>query len=242
MKAAAATDRGRVRPANEDRVFADPKAGVLMVADGMGGHAAGEVASELAVRTISGILTGAPRRAPALAQPPEILREAIQRANAAIRARASEDLSLHGMGTTVAVVLADEARLWLAHVGDSRIYLVRAGEIHRLTQDHSLVAQLVKAGQITAAEARRHHLRNVITRSLGFETTVEAETQSLEWMPGDYLLLCSDGLTGMLEDTEIARAVTDGGPDLPAICRELIALANERGGTDNISVVVAQRD
>jgi protein phosphatase len=99
---------------------------------------------------------------------------------------------------------------------------------------------MVKAGQITAGEARTHHLRNVITRSLGFEASVEPEIQALEWVAGDYLLLCSDGLTGMLEDQEIARAVTGGGADLPAVCRDLIALANERGGTDNISVVVAR--
>ena len=240
MRAAARTDPGRVRPANEDNVFADPEAGVLMVADGMGGHAAGEVASELAVRTISGILTGPEAAGPAGVEAPQILRQAIQRANAAIRTRAAEDLASRGMGTTVALVLARDARLWLAHVGDSRVYLIRAGEIHRLTQDHSLVAQMVKAGQITAGEARKHHLRNVITRSLGFEAAVEPEIQTLEWIEGDYLLLCSDGLTGMLEDEEIARVVTAGGADLPAVCRDLIALANERGGTDNISVVVAR--
>ncbi len=240
MKAAARTDPGRVRPANEDSVFADPEAGVLIVADGMGGHAAGEVASDLAVRTISGILTGPQAAGPAGVEAPHVLRQAIERANAAIRTRAAEDWSSRGMGTTVAVVFAQDSRLWLAHVGDSRIYLVRAGEIRRLTEDHSLVAQMVKAGQITAGEARTHHLRNVITRSLGFEASVEPEIQALEWVAGDYLLLCSDGLTGMLEDQEIARAVAAGHADLPAVCRDLIALANERGGTDNISVVVAR--
>jgi protein phosphatase len=240
MKAAASTDVGRVRTANEDSIFADPEAGVFIVADGMGGHAAGEVASELAVRTISGILTGPQAAGPAGVEAPRILREAIQRANAAIRARAAGDPSVRGMGTTVAVVLAHDNRLWLAHVGDSRVYLIRAGGIRRLTQDHSLVAQMVEAGQITAGEARKHHLRNVITRSLGFEAAVEPEIQTLEWTRGDYLLLCSDGLTGMLEDEEISRIVAAGGSDLPAVCRDLIALANERGGTDNISVVVAQ--
>jgi serine/threonine protein phosphatase PrpC len=240
MKAAARTDPGRVRTANEDSVFADPDAGLLMVADGMGGHAAGEVASELAVRTISGMLTGPQAAGPAGVEAPRMLREAIQRANTAIRTRAAEDFSLRGMGTTVVVVLAQDARLWLAHVGDSRIYLIRAGEIHRLTQDHSLVAQMVKAGQLTAGEARKHHLRNVITRSLGFEATVEPEIQTVEWVQGDHLLLCSDGLTGMLEDEEIARVITAGGSDLPSISQDLIAMANERGGTDNISVVLAR--
>ena len=239
MKTASATDRGRVRPANEDSVLADQDAGILIVADGMGGHAAGEVASDLAVRTISEGLREALAAGPNETQLPGVLRQVIEHANLAIRGRAAEDLSLRGMGTTLAMALARGDRLWLAHVGDSRAYLLRDGQFRRLTEDHSLVSQMVKAGQITPEEARKHHLRNVITRSLGFEASAQAEISAVEWAPGDCLLLCSDGLTSMMDDSEIAEAVTAHGQDLPAICRELIALANERGGTDNISVVVA---
>jgi protein phosphatase len=238
MKAAAATDRGRVRPANEDAVFVNAEAGILIVADGMGGHAAGEVASELAVRTISAELMQALGAGATEAQVPDVLRQAIDQANAAIRERAAEDCSMRGMGTTLALALARGARLWLAHAGDSRVYLVRQGRIRLLTEDHSLVSQMVKAGQITAVEARKHHLRNVITRSLGFEPDSQAAMQALEWEPGDYLVLCSDGLTAFMEDHEIEAAITGAGDDLPAVCRDLIARANERGGTDNISVVI----
>jgi PPM family protein phosphatase len=239
MKVAAATDRGRVRPANEDSVLADPKAGILIVADGMGGHAAGEVASDLAVRTISEGLREALAADPGLPELPSLLRQVIERANLAIRERAAGDLSLRGMGTTLAMAVARGGRLWLAHVGDSRAYLLRNGQIRRLTEDHSLVAQMVRAGQITLEESRKHHLRNVITRSLGFEANAQAEIQMIDWTPGDCLLLCSDGLTNLMEDSEIAGAVAACGEDLPAACRELIGLANERGGTDNVSVVVA---
>ncbi len=238
MKAACATDRGRVRPANEDAVFVDEAAGILMVADGMGGHAAGEVASGLAVRTISAELTLALTSGVTEAQVSSLLRQAIERANTVIRERAAENYSMRGMGTTLAMALARGARLWLAHIGDSRAYLVRDGGIRRLTEDHSLVCQMVKAGQITAEEARKHHLRNVITRSLGFEPNPQIDIQSLEWAPGDYLVLCSDGLTTMLEDHEIEAAVAAAGEELQAACRGLVARANERGGADNISIVI----
>ncbi|MFB3776462.1 MAG: Stp1/IreP family PP2C-type Ser/Thr phosphatase [Bryobacteraceae bacterium] len=239
MKAAAVTDRGRVRPANEDSVLADQEAGILIVADGMGGHAAGEVASDLAVRTISQGLREALATGPAAEDIPALLRRVIGQANLAIRERAEGDPSLRGMGTTLAMALACRNRLWLAHVGDSRVYQLRDGRIRRLTEDHSLVCQMVKAGQISPQEARQHHLRNVITRSLGFDANAQPEIQEVEWAPGDYLLLCSDGLTNMIDDGEIAVVVAGHGPDLPSTCRELIALANERGGTDNISAVLA---
>ncbi|HSW50922.1 MAG TPA: Stp1/IreP family PP2C-type Ser/Thr phosphatase [Bryobacteraceae bacterium] len=239
MKAAAATDRGRVRPANEDSVLADQQAGILIVADGMGGHAAGEVASDIAVRIIAGGLREALASGRAEEDVPGLLRRVIGQANLAIRERGDCDPSLRGMGTTLAMALVCQGRLWLAHVGDSRVYQLRDGRIRRLTEDHSLVCQMVRAGQITPEEARKHHLRNVITRSLGFEANALPEIQEAEWAPGDYLLLCSDGLTNLIDDSEIAVVVNGRGPDLTAACRELIALANERGGADNISAVVA---
>jgi len=242
MRAAAGTDRGRVRLTNEDSVLADAASGILIVADGMGGHRAGEVASAMAVSAIHESLKQAPAApGPTGLDVPGLVQTAIEEANQAIWSRAAADWDLRGMGTTVVVVFSPEESLWVAHVGDSRAYLARPNELTRLTQDHSLVAQMVKAGEITPEEARSHPLRNVISRCLGTERTVQAEIQELAWAPGDTLVLCSDGLTGMLADEEIERVLRDTGEDLEAACRRLISLANDRGGRDNISVVVARK-
>ncbi len=241
MRAAAATDRGRVRQTNEDSVLADAGAGILIVADGMGGHRAGEVASDLAVETIHRSLKEAlAAYGPAVPDAPWLLARAIEQANFAIWSRAASDLDLRGMGTTVVVALSTGEPLWVAHAGDSRAYLARRNGLTRLTGDHSLVGQLVRNGEITAGQARTHPMRNVISRCLGTEKTVQPEIQSLSWTPGDTLVLCSDGLTGMLEDQEIEQALGAAGDDLDGACRSLISLANERGGKDNISVVVAR--
>jgi len=240
MKAAAVTDPGQVRPANEDSVFADPNAGLLIVADGMGGHAAGEVASGMAAETIAAFLREKlPASGTLVLDAPHLLGEAIRRADAAVRERAAADPALHGMGTTAVVAVCRGDELALAHVGDSRAYLLHEGGLRRVTEDHSLVARMVSAGTITPAEARKHHLRNVITRSLGFEGNAEAEVQILEWVRGDLLLLCTDGLTGMAEDEEIESIMASHGADVESGARALIALANAHGGTDNVSAVVA---
>ena len=240
MKAAAVTDPGQVRPANEDSVFADPDAGLLIVADGMGGHAAGEVASGMAAETIAAFLRQKlPASGTLVLDAPRLLGEAVRRADAAVRERAAADPTLHGMGTTAVVAVCRDDELALAHVGDSRAYLLHEGKLRRVTEDHSLVARMVSAGTITPAEARTHHLRNVITRSLGFEGNAEAEVQILEWVRGDLLLLCTDGLTGMAEDAEIEGILAGHGADVEAGARALIDLANAHGGTDNVSAVVA---
>jgi protein phosphatase len=239
MRAAAFTDPGRVRQSNEDSVFADQETGLLIVADGMGGHAAGEIASGLAIQIITDFLR---QPLPFGERQPEIaaslLSQAIDQANLAIRARAAQDPMLHGMGTTLVVAICRGASFSLAHLGDSRAYLIRGGQIRQVTEDHSLVAQMVKAGEITQEEARKHPLRNLITRSLGSASSAQPDLQLLEWLPGDYLLMCSDGLTNMVEDEEIASLFGAGGAGLPQACEQLIALANSRGGNDNISVVV----
>ncbi len=240
MKAAAVTDPGQVRPANEDSVFADPDAGLLIVADGMGGHAAGEVASGMAAETIAAFLReNLPASGTLVLDAPRLLSEAVRRADAAVRERAAADPTLNGMGTTAVVAVCRDDDLALAHVGDSRAYLLHEGRLRRVTEDHSLVARMVSAGTITPAEARKHHLRNVITRSLGFEGNAEAEVQILEWVRGDLLLLCTDGLTGMAEDDEIESILAGHGANVEAAARALIALANAHGGTDNVSAVVA---
>ena len=156
-----------------------------------------------------------------------------------MRERAAADPTLNGMGTTAVVAICRDDDLALAHVGDSRAYLLHEGRLRRVTEDHSLVARMVSAGTITPDEARKHHLRNVITRSLGFEGNAEAEVQILEWVRGDLLLLCTDGLTGMAEDDEIERVLAGHGTDVEAGARALIELANAHGGTDNVSAVVA---
>jgi protein phosphatase len=243
MKAAAMTDVGRVRPANEDCVFADPEAGLLIVADGMGGHAAGEVASSIAARTIANSLRGAMPDAVALVlDAPRLLGEAIRRADAEIRERAAADPALNGMGTTVVVAVSRGDEVAVAHVGDSRAYMFGMGGLRRITRDHSLVARMVDAGTISAEEARKHHLRNVITRSLGYAENAEADVQMLTWMGGDILLMCTDGLTGMLEDSEIESIAGAHSADLDAAARALIGAANARGGTDNISVILAVKE
>jgi PPM family protein phosphatase len=240
MKAAAVTDVGRVRPANEDSVFTDPEAGLLIVADGMGGHAAGEVASGLAAETIAEFLReNLPASGTLVLDAPRLLSEAVRRADAAVRERAAADPALKGMGTTAVVAVCRGDEVALAHVGDSRAYMLQEGRLRRVTEDHSLVARMVAAGTITSIEARKHHLRNVITRSLGFEGNSEAEVQMLEWVRGDLLLLCTDGLTGMAEDDEIESVLTGHGSDVEAGARALIDLANAHGGSDNVSAIVA---
>ncbi len=243
------TDRGRRRLKNEDSIGVFDDLGLYVVADGMGGHAAGEVASRTAieavragvkaVQAVSGSGKDAGRR----------LLEAVDFANKEVLKKALSDPLLKGMGTTIVAVLleGDEGgegggvrsrSTGLAHVGDSRIYLFRNGELERLTRDHSLVEDMVAEGRITPAQARIHPFRNVVTRALGTKEEVRADISRLVPEPGDMLLLCSDGLTGMLEDVKIAEilAVSAGSP---FVCADaLVKAANEAGGDDNVSVVV----
>jgi len=240
----AATDLGLKRSQNEDsHGFWIPedearraRRGVLLVvADGMGGSRAGEVASRLAVETVLGVYRSAEDE-----DVPVVLRRAVEEANRVVHGESVARPDLHGMGTTCTAVVVRGHEAWLAHVGDSRAYLLRQGAIEQLTRDHSLVAQLVRENQLTREEARTDPRRNVVTRSVGVapevEVDVEAFPQALR--PGDTLLLCSDGLHGLVNDEELAE--TGSGPDLERSCRELIALARERGGPDNITVLLAR--
>src|ERR1700681_3613746 len=238
MKVASMTDPGRVRKTNEDNFFADEALGLFIVADGMGGHAGGEVASRVAIATISermkaGLTDG---------DADGLIRSAIEQANTAIRAQAEADPKLQGMGTTLVLAFCRGDAIHLAHLGDSRAYLIRDGSIQRLTEDHSLVAQMVKSGQLTAEEAPRFHLRNVVTRSLGNQKVSEPDLAVVEWNAGDYLLLCSDGLTNMVEDSELRSLISQGGSDLQRSCREAIERANQNGGRDNITAVLAYHE
>jgi len=252
---AARTDRGVARPVNEDTVYAGEfTAGavrigtLLVVADGMGGHQAGDVASSLAVATLKTALTEALN-----ASLPDddqawhaLLREAVQEANRRVYARARADSASRGMGTTLTVALVTETRAHLAHVGDSRAYLLNPAGVTgegstwtQLTIDHTIVARLVDIGQLTPEQARVHPQRHMVYRSLGTDPVTEVDALSQSLAAGDVLVLCSDGLVNHVEDSELARIVLET-PGEARACERLIALANERGGQDNISVVIAR--
>jgi serine/threonine protein phosphatase PrpC len=238
------TDTGRKRQGNEDSIGLFDDLGLYVVADGMGGHAAGEVASSIAVEAIResvkenldkaiGTASGAIE-----ADAGQRLQKAIGFANSEVLRQAEADPRLQGMGTTVVAALLSGNVLSLAHVGDSRIYLFRGNELKRLTRDHSMVEDMVAAGQITALQARTHPFRNVVTRALGTKDAVEADISRLVPKPGDVVMLCSDGLTGMLEDAAIAE-ILDANIGSPFSSAEaLVKAANDAGGDDNISVVI----
>jgi len=223
----AATDVGRVRDGNEDAYLVDDAMGLVAVADGMGGHRGGEVASATALEALrAAVSSGRP------------LRDAVEDANRAVFEKASTDDSLRGMGTTLtAATLAAGDTLLVGHVGDSRAYLLRDGELRQLTTDHSLVEELVRDGRLTPDEAAVHPQRSIITRALGVDSTVDVDVYPVELVPGDVLLFCSDGLTGMLQPDLIAGELRR--EDDPArAATKLVDAANAAGGEDNITVVV----
>lgn len=239
------TDTGRKRQGNEDSIGLFADLGLYVVADGMGGHAAGEVASSIAVEAIRDSVKENPDKAIGStsgaiveADAGRRLQEAISFANREVLRQAEADPKLKGMGTTVVAALLSTDALSLAHVGDSRIYLFRGSELKRLTRDHSMVEDMVAAGQITALQARTHPFRNVVTRALGTKDDVEADISRLVPKPDDVVMLCSDGLTGMLEDAAIAE-ILDANIGSPFSSAEvLVKAANEAGGDDNVSVVL----
>jgi len=223
----AATDVGRVRDGNEDAYLVDDAMGLVAVADGMGGHRAGEVASATALEALrAAISSGRP------------LRESIEDANTAVFTKSLTDTSLRGMGTTLtAGTLVAGGTVLVGHVGDSRAYLLHDGELRQVTVDHSLVEELVREGRLTVDEAAVHPQRSIITRALGVDATVEVDVYAVELAPGDRLLLCSDGLTGMLQPDDIAATLRRE-DDPRRAATQLIDAANVAGGEDNITVVV----
>ncbi|MBV9312022.1 MAG: Stp1/IreP family PP2C-type Ser/Thr phosphatase [Solirubrobacterales bacterium] len=222
------TDTGRQRSGNEDCSFARPP--VFAVADGMGGAKAGEVASRIAVGALQqGLPDGK--------SPEERLSQRVREANREIYERSHTERELDGMGTTLTAVYLDDAHLSIAHVGDSRAYLFRDGELRRLTQDHSLVDELVRRGKLTEEQAAEHPQRSIITRALGPEPDVEVDTWTYPVRAGDVLLLCSDGLTSMVTEEAITQVLASTG-ELEHAADQLIGEANEAGGRDNITVVL----
>jgi serine/threonine protein phosphatase PrpC len=224
------TDTGRLRPDNEDSLFV--REPLFVVADGMGGARAGEVASQVAVEAFQ---EGLPERGTA----EERLTEVVQEANRRIHALSREHEERQGMGTTLTAAMLEDASITIAHVGDSRAYLFREGQLQRLTQDHSLVAELVRRGKLTEEQAEEHPQRSIITRALGIEPAVEVDTWSYSARHGDVLLLCSDGLTSMLTEEQIVDVLSRR-ETLQEAARALIRTANEAGGRDNISVILTR--
>lgn len=228
MLAHALTDIGKVRETNEDSFVCQPP--LFVVADGMGGHVAGEIASRLASETVS-LHVGAHAGE---VNPQTLLSQAITQANLLIHRMAKEKSEYAGMGTTLTAAYVEGPRLYWGHVGDSRLYLLRDGALRQVTEDHSLVGELVRNGSITAEEALVHPHRNILTRAVGTGETIRVDTGSLDLMPGDAMLLCTDGLTNLVTDTDIAASMGMGGAQVPDA---LVARANAAGGLDNITVI-----
>src|SRR5580700_5044050 len=222
------TDTGRQRRDNEDSAYA--RAPVFVVADGMGGAQAGEVASRIAVEAFEQGL-------PDSGSPEERLAARVREANAQIYERSRADRGRAGMGTTLTAAYVDDTHVAIAHVGDSRAYLFRDGTLKRLTQDHSLVDEIVRRGKLTEEQAAEHPQRSIITRALGPEPTVEVDTWTYPVREGDVLLLCSDGLTSMISEDRVKEVLATA-PALDAAAQALIDEANAAGGRDNITVVL----
>jgi PPM family protein phosphatase len=243
----ALTDVGRKRKGNEDSLFVNAEQNLFVVADGMGGHAAGEVASRIAVESINEFicLTGGDEEITwpfgldeNISYDGNRLKTAIRYANKKVLETTREKTEYEGMATTVAAVLVDGAVANLGHVGDSRVYLFRGGAVSQLTSDHSWVNEQLLSGVISADQARSHPLRNVVTRALGGKADLQVEMQVHKIESGDVLMLCSDGLTTMLPDEEMSKLVQQSGDDLSKAAKSLIAAANTRGGEDNITVLL----
>ncbi len=236
IEVAGRSDVGRVRGNNEDNFGYDRRHGIYVVCDGMGGEAAGEVASKIAVDSVLRYC----RQVAKTSRPaPTVLADAIRLANRQIRAAAAQNPEQRGMGSTLAALLVEGRMYSIAHVGDSRIYRLRQGTIQPLTEDHSLVMEHVRRGLMTAEQAQQSELQNIILRALGTEETVEPDLRDLSVEPEDTLLLTTDGLTRHLPDDRI-REIVAPAPSCKIACAQLIDAANEAGGQDNITCLIVR--
>jgi len=235
--AAAVTDRGRKRTSNEDAFGLSVEHGVYVVCDGMGGAAAGEIASSLAVEEMMRILCE--RAAEDAAPLQQSAEEAVNSANSAIYSRAQRNARLSGMGTTLVGLIARENRVWIVNIGDSRCYRLRKRRLEQMTVDHSLVDEQVRLGRMTPLEAQRSPLRNVITRALGTQPSVTADIRELEADPEDLFMLCSDGLTRELND-ELIESMLSLDLKLEELCSRLVNAAKKAGGHDNITCLLVR--
>ena len=242
------SDAGRVREHNEDTIGTDADIGLVVLADGMGGYKAGEVASGIAVRTVMSLLKDAVERedltvrdtATGLSRPGILLRDAIQRANKIIYQTARTQANCEGMGTTVVAGLFFDDKLTIAHAGDSRLYRMRGKDFAQVTKDHSLLQELVARGFYTPEEAQRAASKNYVTRALGVEPTVDVDVTEVPVLKDDLFLLCSDGLSDMVEDDDIQLTISTFGANLETLAKQLVLLGNDNGGRDNISIVLVR--
>jgi protein phosphatase len=243
-----ATDPGMVRSHNEDSVAADPSTGVVVLADGMGGYNAGEVASGMATTVIitemQQILANL---SPTQVDPQthqevaaRIVREQVLKANSSIYQAAQSQAQYAGMGTTLVVCLFFDNRVLVAHLGDSRLYLMRGSEFKQVTRDHSLLQEQIDAGLISPEQAKHAQHKNLVTRALGIDPSVEPEIHEYPTKPGDIFLLCSDGLCDMVDDEDIGMAVQALGANLNLAAQQLVQMANDNGGRDNVSVILVR--
>ena len=242
------TDTGRVREHNEDAIGTNPDIGLMVLADGMGGYNAGEVASGIAVQIVTDLASEAAAREElhfidahsGLMRQSIILRDAIYRSNKIIYQTAQSQTHCEGMGTTIVACMFYDNKVSIAHVGDSRAYRLRSGKLEQMTLDHSLLQELVDRGFYSHEEAQRSTNRNYVTRALGVEPTVEVEVHEYEVQTEDIYLLCSDGLPDMVEDDDIHLTISTFNDSLDVVGQQLVDLANDHGGRDNVSVMLAQ--
>ncbi|MDX1454003.1 MAG: Stp1/IreP family PP2C-type Ser/Thr phosphatase [Gammaproteobacteria bacterium] len=241
------TDTGRVRSHNEDAIGTEIEIGLVVLADGMGGYKAGEVASAMAVETITetvskGLKTARKQKVGESGYAAEtlLLRKAVEAANARIHNTAKDNPQCEGMGTTVVTCLYYDNRVSIAHVGDSRLYRVRGDRFEQVTLDHSLLQELVSRGFYTPEEARKSLNKNLVTRALGIEPTVKVDVQEDVVLQGEIQLLCSDGLSDMVEDEDIHLTISTFSANLDTAAQQLVRMANDNGGRDNVSVVLTK--
>ena len=248
IKMAEISDTGKVREHNEDAIGSNADIGLMVLADGMGGYNAGEVASGIAVQTITELTAEGAVREERNALDPStglmrqtiVLRDAVARANKIIYQTAQSQTHCEGMGTTLVAAMFYDNKVSVAHVGDSRAYRLRDDKFQQLTLDHSLLQELVDRGFYSEEEAQRSTNRNYVTRALGVEPTVDVEVQEFDVLPGDVYLLCSDGLPDMVEDEDIHLTISTFNASLDVVGQQLVQLSNEHGGRDNISVMLAE--
>jgi len=243
----AISDVGRKRSANEDSYYADGDLNLFVVADGMGGHAAGEVASKIAVDSIQDFIrftnndkdiTWPYEFDETLSMGGNRLKTAIQSAHAKVLEATSQKKEFQGMATTVVSILMEDGKALVAHVGDSRAYLVREDRLIQLTSDHSWVNEQLRTGAINSQQARNHPYRNIVTRALGGPNPVDVDVSEEHMSDGDIILLCSDGLNTMITDEDILNIIAKNKVDLDKACEELISTANQNGGEDNVTAIL----
>jgi serine/threonine protein phosphatase PrpC len=239
LEIASLTDPGLVRDLNEDSIAADADLGYAILADGMGGYNAGEVASGMTVSLLAESLKAALRKDSPL-DPPALLAGDVARVNAAVYEASRSDARYAGMGTTLVAVLFHDDRITVAHVGDSRLYRLRGERLEQVTRDHSLLQEQIDSGLISPEDARLSANKNLVTRALGIDPFVEVEVRQYEALPGDIYLLCSDGLNDMVADEEIQLTLNLLGANLELAAQQLVQMANDNGGRDNISVILAR--